>query len=61
MPFLTVWPTGQSQPNTSILNAFDGQAVSNAAIVPAGTNGALNLFTFQSTHLTLEIAGYFGR
>lgn len=61
MPFVTVWPAGQAQPIASILNAFEGQAVSNAAIVPAGANAAVNVFALQPTHLILEVAGYFGR
>ena len=61
MPFLTAWPTGQSQPNASILNAFQGQTVTNAAIVPAGSNGSVNIYAFRATHVVVDIAGYFGR
>ncbi|MBI4906958.1 MAG: SBBP repeat-containing protein [Acidobacteria bacterium] len=61
MPFITVYPTGQSQPNASILNAFQGQIVSNAAIVPAGNNGSLNIYTYRRTNVVLELSGYFGR
>ena len=35
MPFLTAYPTGQLRPNASILNAFQRQVVTNAAIIPA--------------------------
>ena len=34
--FLTLWPTGQTQPLVATLNSFDGRIKSNAAIVPAG-------------------------
>jgi hypothetical protein len=61
MPFLTAYPTGQPQPNASILNAFEGQVVTNSAIVPAGTNGAVDVYAFGKTHVVVEIAGYFGR
>ncbi|MBL8230020.1 MAG: hypothetical protein JNL98_16140 [Bryobacterales bacterium] len=61
MPFLTLWPTGQPRPNASTLNAFQGQVVTNQAIVPAGTNGAIDVYAFRRTHVVLEISGYFGR
>ena len=34
--YLSTWPTGDPQPAVSTLNAWDGQVVANAAIVPAG-------------------------
>ncbi len=61
MPFLTLWPTGQDRPNISVLNAFQGQTVTNSAIIPAGVNGSIEAFTYQRTHVVLEISGYFGR
>jgi hypothetical protein len=36
--FLTLWPSGQSQPLVATLNSIDGRIKSNAAIVPAGSN-----------------------
>ena len=45
--YLSIWPTGQSQPFVSTLNAQDGQITANAAIVPAGIGGVL-----MSTPLT---------
>ena len=35
--YLTVWPTGQTQPTISTLNSPDGRVKANAAIVPAGS------------------------
>lgn len=61
MPFLTVWPSGQPQPNASVINAFEGQTVSSAFIVPAGANGSVDVYAFRQTHVVLEISGYFGR
>jgi len=61
MPFITVYPTGQPRPNASVLNAFQGQVVTNSTIVPAGTNGALDVYAFRRTHVVVEISGYFGR
>ncbi len=61
MPFITVYPTGQARPNASVLNAFEGQTVTNATIVPAGTNGAIDVYAYRRTHAVVEISGYFGR
>lgn len=41
--FLTIWPTGQPQPTTSLMNS-DGRNKANAAITLAGTNGAVNVY-----------------
>jgi hypothetical protein len=56
---LTTWPTGQSQPNVSTLN-YAGKVVANAAIVPAGTNEAINVFVNFPTDVLFDVNGYFG-
>jgi hypothetical protein len=56
--FLTLWPQGAAQPLVSTLNAVDGAVTSNQAIVPT-TNGSISAFGSSSTHLVLDIAGYF--
>ncbi|MBI4907707.1 MAG: hypothetical protein HY820_29050 [Acidobacteria bacterium] len=61
MPFLTVWPTGQPQPNASLLNAFEGQVATNAGIVAAGPFGSIDVYAYRRTDLVLELSGYFGR
>lgn len=61
MPFLTVWPAGQPQPNASVLNAFQGQTVTNSVVVPASANGSINIYAYRRTHVVLDISGYFGR
>ncbi|MBL8174222.1 MAG: BACON domain-containing protein [Bryobacterales bacterium] len=61
MPFLTIYPTGQSRPNASVINAFQGQIVTSAAIVPAGPNGSIDVFAYRRTHVVVEVSGYFGR
>ncbi len=57
--FLTTWPAGSPQPNASTLNSWDGTVVANAAIVPAGTGGAINVYVNGATHVILDINGYF--
>jgi hypothetical protein len=56
--FLTMWPTGQTQPIVSTLNS-DGRVKANAAITPAGTNGGVSVFASDATQLILDIDGYF--
>jgi len=56
--FLTLWPAGQTQPLASTLNS-DGRIKANAAIVPAGTGGAVSVFVTNPTQLILDINGYF--
>ena len=59
--FLSIWPTGQPLPNVSTLNVYNaGTVVANAAIVPAGTNGAVNTYVTDATDLVIDIDGYFG-
>jgi hypothetical protein len=57
--YITVWPAGRAQPLVSTLNSPAGGVVANAAIVPAGDNGAINVFATDKTHLVLDINGYF--
>ena len=57
--FLSLWPGGQAQPVVSTLNSLDGSVASNAAIVPAGTGGAVNTYVTNSTELILDVNGYF--
>jgi hypothetical protein len=58
MPFLTLWPDGETQPNASTLNAYDGFITSNMAIVPT-TNGSVDAYAAALTQLILDISGYF--
>jgi sugar lactone lactonase YvrE len=57
--YLSLWPTGQAQPGVSTLNSWGGAVVANAAIVPAGTGGAVSVFVSDSTNVILDINGYF--
>jgi hypothetical protein len=57
--YLTVWPTGQSQPLVSTLNDLVAQIIANAAIVPAGTGGEVSVYPSSDTDLVIDINGYF--
>jgi hypothetical protein len=57
--YLSAWPAGASQPNVSTLNSWDGSVAANAAIIPAGTNAAIDVFVTNNTNVILDINGYF--
>jgi Divergent InlB B-repeat domain len=57
--YLTVWPTGKHQPYISTLNSYDGRVKANAAVVPAGDNGAVSIYVSDTAHVVLDINGYF--
>jgi len=43
----------------STLNDPTGTIVANAAIVPSGTGGSINVFVTDQTHLIIDVNGYF--
>lgn len=57
--FLTMFPCGEAVPLASTLNSLDGRVKAGAAIVPAGTSGAVCAFVTNDTDLVLDINGYF--
>jgi hypothetical protein len=57
--YLTLWPVGQAQPLVSTLNAPTGTLTANAAIVPAGTGGKINLYATDNSDVIIDINGYF--
>jgi hypothetical protein len=59
--FLTIYPTGQSLPNASTLNNYLGTVVANAAIVPAGNNGSVDVYAHDQTDLIVDINGYYAQ
>jgi hypothetical protein len=57
----TVWPTGSSLPNVSTMNSYNGSVVANAAIVPAGTAGAISIYVTDKADVLFDINGYFSQ
>lgn len=57
--YLTIWPTGASQPSVSLMNSQDGRVKANAAIVAAGGNRAVSVYATDTTDVILDIDGYF--
>jgi hypothetical protein len=57
--FLSTWPTGQMRPISSTLNDPTGTILANAAIVPAGNLGSVDVYPTNNTDLLIDINGYF--
>jgi hypothetical protein len=58
--FLTVWPTGQTRPNTSTNNAEPGLVEANSAIFELGTDGKLSVFNqLGSVNVIIDVTGFF--
>ncbi len=58
--YVTVFPTGASQPTASNLNMVVNQTVSNMVIVPVGAGGQISLFNLAGqTHLVVDVLGWF--
>ncbi|MGA2905201.1 MAG: hypothetical protein ABSD98_15325, partial [Candidatus Korobacteraceae bacterium] len=58
--YLSLWPTGQTQPTVSTLNDVTGTNVANAAIIPKGSNGDITAFeTRNPADLLVDTNGYF--
>ena len=58
MGYLSLWPDAEGQPVVSTLNAYDGAATSNMAIVPT-LNGNVDAYAFNRTNLIMDISSYF--
>ena len=59
MFYLTAWPTGETIPEVSTLNDLSGAILANAAIVPAGVSGAIDIFASDPTNVIIDINGYY--
>jgi hypothetical protein len=64
--YLTAYPTGVARPTVATLNAlpplpltFTPVVVANAAVVPAGTGGSIDVYATNPTDLVVDINGYF--
>ena len=57
--FATVFPCGAPIPTASSINFVAGSTVANLAVSKLGDGGAVCIFTSESTHLVVDVAGYF--
>ena len=59
--FVRGWPTGQAQPNATVLNFVGAQGATNTASVPIASGGGPNLSVRSfggPTHLVVDVQGY---
>src|SRR6266480_317515 len=56
---LTAWPTGALQPSVATVNYTANGRVTNAAIIPAGTNGSIDVYVNAQCDVVIDINGYF--
>ncbi len=57
--YLTLWPTGELQPNVSLMNSYDGRVKANAAILSGGVGKAVNVFVTDTADVAIDIDAYF--
>ena len=57
--FLTLFPSNATQPVVSNGNYVGGDIVNTPFTVGLGTDGAFKMFTTQTTHVVVDVLGYF--
>jgi len=57
--WITFYPSNEQRPNTSNLNFRDNQVMSNWFTARLGADGAFNIYSHASTHLVIDVAGYY--
>ena len=57
--YLSVYPTGEDRGVTTTTNSLDGRIKGNSAIVPAGTNAAVDVYASDETNVIIDMFGYF--
>lgn len=58
--FVTVFPCGAALPLASNLNFANGLDVANMVTVPVGADGAVCFYANRTTHLVVDLAGWYG-
>jgi hypothetical protein len=56
--YVTLWPCSSTRPTTSALNVGAGTTVANGSQASLSLDGALCVYTQSSTHLIVDINGY---
>ena len=59
--WVTVYPCGEAKPTASSLNYKKGGTIANAVISKVGAGGKVCLYTEKSTHLLVDVNGWFPR
>lgn len=59
LSYITAWPTGTPQPDTSAINPTPGQVRSGAVLVGLGTDSSVSFFNYTgSVSLIVDLQGY---
>ena len=56
--YVGAYPTGQPYTGTSNVNVLAGETRANMAVVPLGTDGSIDLRTFQVGAVAVDVLGY---
>lgn len=60
LSFLTIWPTGSTQPNASNLNFVAGDIVANLVVAKVGANGQVSIYNQAgTTNVVADVVGWF--
>jgi hypothetical protein len=57
--YVTVFPTGTTQPTASNINYEPGQPTANLVVAPVGRDGKVSLFVSSKAHLIADVQGWF--
>jgi hypothetical protein len=57
--FVTVYPCGGNRPTASNVNFTPGLTIPNLVIAKIGAGGAVCIYTLTTTHLVVDVNGYF--
>jgi hypothetical protein len=57
--YIAAWQDDQAWPGTAILNALLGGVVDNAAVVPAGADGGIQVQSTNDGDLVIDMNGYY--
>lgn len=55
--FVTVYPCDEKRPTTSVLNVTPAGEATNLVVVDLAANGEICVYTFQPTHLVVDLFG----
>jgi hypothetical protein len=57
--YITVWPTGQDRPTTSVINPKPGTVTAGSILVPLGIGGDVSIFNYAGdVNIIVDLAGY---
>jgi len=57
--FATVWEPRTKRPETSNVNALDGEIIANSSVVPVDASGRMLLFVASTSDVIIDVSGYF--